>query len=166
MTSIKKIAAAALCAGLALPSSSQAATIIDSYVVNPGAVVGFLDTFSFTPPTAGRLTVTVTSNQTGPFTNVNFATNGVKLNGVNLNVISTGATELQKLFLSLVTPPTAQVLTVKGSSQANGAYNVTYSFAVPEPATWALMILGFGAVGFAMRRRRQADGGFGALSVA
>lgn len=27
--------------------------------------------------------------------------------------------------------------------------------AVPEPATWALMILGFGAVGFAMRRRQQ-----------
>ena len=26
--------------------------------------------------------------------------------------------------------------------------------AVPEPATWALMILGFGAVGFAMRSRR------------
>jgi hypothetical protein len=28
--------------------------------------------------------------------------------------------------------------------------------AVPEPATWAMMILGFGAVGFAMRRRKQA----------
>ena len=26
--------------------------------------------------------------------------------------------------------------------------------AVPEPATWAIMILGFGAVGFALRRRR------------
>lgn len=26
--------------------------------------------------------------------------------------------------------------------------------AVPEPATWAMMIAGFGAVGFAMRRRR------------
>lgn len=25
---------------------------------------------------------------------------------------------------------------------------------VPEPATWAMMILGFGAIGFAMRRRR------------
>lgn len=28
---------------------------------------------------------------------------------------------------------------------------------VPEPATWALMILGFGAVGAAMRRRRAAS---------
>jgi hypothetical protein len=27
--------------------------------------------------------------------------------------------------------------------------------AVPEPATWAMMLLGFGATGFAMRRRRQ-----------
>lgn len=27
--------------------------------------------------------------------------------------------------------------------------------AVPEPATWAMMIIGFGAVGFAMRRRQK-----------
>jgi len=27
--------------------------------------------------------------------------------------------------------------------------------AVPEPATWALMMFGFGAIGFGMRRRRQ-----------
>ena len=29
--------------------------------------------------------------------------------------------------------------------------------AVPEPATWALMILGMGAVGFAMRRRKNVN---------
>jgi len=28
---------------------------------------------------------------------------------------------------------------------------------VPEPGTWAMMLMGFGAVGFAMRRRRQTD---------
>ena len=28
--------------------------------------------------------------------------------------------------------------------------------AVPEPGTWAMMLLGFGAVGFAMRRQRSA----------
>ena len=27
--------------------------------------------------------------------------------------------------------------------------------AVPEPATWAMMLLGFGGIGFAMRRRRR-----------
>lgn len=30
------------------------------------------------------------------------------------------------------------------------------SFSVPEPATWAMMILGFGAIGVAMRRRNHA----------
>jgi hypothetical protein len=29
---------------------------------------------------------------------------------------------------------------------------------VPEPATWAMMLLGFGAVGFAMRRNRKSMG--------
>jgi hypothetical protein len=31
---------------------------------------------------------------------------------------------------------------------------VTVSPAVPEPATWAMMLLGFGAAGFMLRRRR------------
>ena len=34
----------------------------------------------------------------------------------------------------------------------SGTLNIT---AVPEPATWGLMLLGFGAIGFAMRRRRR-----------
>jgi hypothetical protein len=29
------------------------------------------------------------------------------------------------------------------------------SASVPEPATWAMMLLGFGAIGFAMRRNRK-----------
>ncbi len=29
---------------------------------------------------------------------------------------------------------------------------------VPEPGTWALMLLGFGAVGYSLRRRRSAQG--------
>jgi hypothetical protein len=36
----------------------------------------------------------------------------------------------------------------------NGVIRVTA--AVPEPATWAMMMLGFGAIGLAMRRRRPA----------
>ncbi|MEO6581327.1 MAG: PEPxxWA-CTERM sorting domain-containing protein, partial [Sphingomicrobium sp.] len=29
--------------------------------------------------------------------------------------------------------------------------------AVPEPATWAMMLLGFGAIGMSMRRRRRSQ---------
>ncbi|WP_308815754.1 PEPxxWA-CTERM sorting domain-containing protein [Sphingomonas sp. GV3] len=36
-----------------------------------------------------------------------------------------------------------------------GLDNISVTAAVPEPATWALMILGMGAVGFAMRRSRK-----------
>ena len=40
-----------------------------------------------------------------------------------------------------------------GSARVSGTF--TYlSASVPEPSTWAMMLLGFGAVGFALRRRR------------
>lgn len=32
---------------------------------------------------------------------------------------------------------------------------VTVNIGVPEPATWAMMLLGFGAIGFAVRRRKS-----------
>ena len=32
---------------------------------------------------------------------------------------------------------------------------LTYAPAVPEPATWAMMLVGFGGIGLAMRRRRK-----------
>jgi PEP-CTERM motif-containing protein len=38
-----------------------------------------------------------------------------------------------------------------------GLDNITITQAVPEPATWAMMLLGFGAIGFAMRRRKPAQ---------
>ena len=41
-----------------------------------------------------------------------------------------------------------------GSGNFNGTANVT---AVPEPATWAMMLLGFGALGYAMRRRPKVS---------
>ena len=53
----------------------------------------------------------------------------------------------------------SHTITVMGSitGPGGGAYSGTVNVAppVPEPATWAMMLLGFGAVGFAMRRRRR-----------
>jgi hypothetical protein len=36
---------------------------------------------------------------------------------------------------------------------SNGTFSAAVSGAVPEPATWAMMIAGFGMTGAALRRR-------------
>ena len=46
---------------------------------------------------------------------------------------------------------------VQGFSNA-ALYTTGTPPAVPEPATWAMMLLGFGAAGYSMRRRRQKAG--------
>ena len=49
--------------------------------------------------------------------------------------------------------------TIFGSTTINAAFDVARG-GVPEPATWALMIVGFGAVGGATRRRRSGVAAF------
>lgn len=49
--------------------------------------------------------------------------------------------------------PTAALTTFRAS--ANGTFGSEPSPSVPEPATWALFVAGFGMVGFQVRRRRQ-----------
>ena len=46
--------------------------------------------------------------------------------------------------------------TLLAGSLIGGNYSLTYNFtAVPEPATWAMMIAGFAMIGFGMRNRRK-----------
>jgi hypothetical protein len=53
-------------------------------------------------------------------------------------------------------PAGQYTLHITGTRGTASAFSGTISFgAVPEPGTWAMMLLGFGAVGFAMRRRRR-----------
>ena len=51
-------------------------------------------------------------------------------------------------------------LTIQGTRGRSGSFGGNVAFEanhVPEPATWAMMLLGFGAIGFAMRRRRSSQ---------
>ena len=46
-----------------------------------------------------------------------------------------------------------------GSSQNSFEFdNIGVMSAVPEPATWALLLLGFGMIGYGMRRRKAQNG--------
>ena len=65
------------------------------------------------------------------------------------------------LFSGAPGNPTFNLGTFNLFSIANGNSTLTISravtvAAVPEPATWAMMLLGFGGIGVAMRRRRHA----------
>jgi hypothetical protein len=61
---------------------------------------------------------------------------------------------------SFVADSTSDVLTFAGAVQT-GDTSVgldAITVAVPEPATWAMMLIGFGMVGCALRARRRQDG--------
>lgn len=141
------------------PMAAHAAPVISfngstgTYGNAPGSTIKFIDNYSFSVPKAGRLTVTLSSTQTGPYTNVNFNYTYAQLNGTKLNIISTGINEFRQL-INIPVVAGVQNLLISGASQRLGSYSGTLSFSVPEPATWAMLTLGFGAIAFGMRRRR------------
>ena len=97
------------------------------------------------PEAAWNSTLPLTNYQTVPSLWTTIAGNGS--NGS----ISTGSTVLSREFL-------VGAAFNSGNNDGFKIASITVAPAVPEPATWAMMIVGFGAVGFALRSaRRQAD---------
>ncbi|RYD25932.1 MAG: PEP-CTERM sorting domain-containing protein [Lysobacteraceae bacterium] len=120
----------------------------------------FSDTFSFmTPVDFGNIGASaITLTLTGALTFQSVILNGTPLNLTVNQGQYTAATPIGG-FPAGANP---QKLIVNGSfaksdAQPSGRYSALVEFratpAVPEPGTWALMILGFGVVGYAMRRR-------------
>ena len=94
--------------------------------------------------------------------NISFGTNLVSTFQIQSPTL--GFTQLTgpALFSGLAFSPTFNLGTFNLSGGfSSGASTLTISrasvvAAVPEPATWAMMLLGFGAIGFSVRRRRPA----------
>lgn len=125
-----------------------------NFTVTPGAGT-FLNSFLFQIPQSGRVTLSLSSLQTGGAdTNVNFNASKVQFNGVRLDTISRGIFELRSLVGQAVGAGTS-TLTILGAAGSTGTYTGTLAYAIPEPAMWALMIMGFGVAGAAMRMRRR-----------
>jgi hypothetical protein len=66
-----------------------------------------------------------------------------------------------QLYSGSTSAPMFTIGTYPLNLQVGGAaYSLSISevqSGVPEPATWGMMLLGFGAVGYAMRRRKQTE---------
>ncbi len=124
----------------------------------------FSDTISWMNDLAGLYSVRVITNAfqgaDGPDDvdiTAAFITGTGILSPINL-LADPGNTDLRELYTLADLGLTAGTftLTIEGtrgaSPQIGGHVDAT---AVPEPATWALMLLGFGAIGFAARRSRK-----------
>lgn len=127
-------------------------------------VGNFLDEFFFTLGQnglgSGSVTTTLAGMQFGAtdvdFTSVTFF-NGVNL--FNIPIGGDGSFEFASAMNIPIFTGNLNALRINGVGRGQGSYGGQLSFqptaAVPEPGTWAMMLLGFGAIGFAMRRRKQ-----------
>ena len=123
----------------------------------------FSDTVSWTNDVAGEYWFRVITNASvadGPDDvdiTAAFVTGTGILSPINL-IPDAGNTDLTELYTLSGLGLTAGTftLTVQGTRGDGSVFggHVTAD-AVPEPATWAMMLLGFGAIGFAARRSRK-----------
>jgi len=160
-------AAIAATVAVAAPVAANATTVITTTTVKPGAhTTTFARNFTYKAAFSGRLAVYVSSIQSGPFSNVDFSNatlTGKKgkltlLPVTNLVTLKAGVSELRELLYVPATAGETFTLATYLTSEKLSSYKIQWVLGVPEPATWALMILGFGMVGYSMRRRVAKTG--------
>lgn len=176
------IAAAAIAACSASPAS--AAATIDCDNINNASSCTFgnsspnsgqnIDFYTFSIGWSKVLTGTLYSFYTTIDQNVNFPQNGSYIAAgsppaLGATVAPFTVTQGQNPDIGSVGPVTLAAGTytvrIRSFSGPNGQYSGTLSLgAVPEPATWAFMILGFGLVGGSLRHRKVAAKGRLALT--
>jgi hypothetical protein len=180
----KVVFAAALAAALFASASAFATTITGSLQFGSGSPNFYDQANGFVPGgfgnTGGTAVAIGAGTEFGFMDGANFDTANFTENSLVLtDVVSGGATNWTQIFTAnsagffnsialgdnnfsgLTYGVANDTLTVNwvGTEQRQATYAANFTFgggAVPEPATWAMMILGFGLVGGAMRSRRSA----------
>jgi hypothetical protein len=116
-------------------------------------------TYNLTFDWAGASWATVTGPTTHAF-DVTFG--GVTQSTDTLNVDAKGFSGWKTASMNFVATSGSQTLSFLSKGTPNGLPptnlldNVSMTAAVPEPATWAMMLVGFGMVGGAARYRRRS----------
>jgi hypothetical protein len=120
--------------------------IVATGLAGPNALENFLSSFSVSGQTAGwsvieRTTINGTTLATTPL-----------FTGVSDSAFSTNAAFAGATF----TADEHYTITSVGEGSFNGGIDI--AAAVPEPATWGMMLLGFVGLAFAFRRRQRILG--------
>ena len=122
----------------------------------------FMETVVFTNTLAGLYSITLTTSSPAvDFTSAILSGLGGPYNLVEIN--DDGTNEFWRLANPVTLDPSTYTLTINGNNSGagslGGSITIRQANAVPEPATWGMMLMGFGAAGFALRRsrRRRAD---------
>jgi hypothetical protein len=138
------------------PSGTFGNTSVTCDNGNPTGPCAFTDTINFTTPSGFQLlNSTLSASETAdPLTFISFSS--ITLNGVSFEQVATGTADFYRLFNQVLVSGGNNVINIAGTTGGDAAYSGTLTFAaaVPEPSTWAMMLLGFGAIGFSMRRKR------------
>jgi hypothetical protein len=125
----------------------------DTTNASAGTVVSWFN-FLVSPDGIGAFSATTATNPPSTVTLLELLTGGTMTTAGSTLVTSTPGTQLNYGTLTANTWYTFRY-TANLATAGNISGPVSIYPAVPEPATWALMLLGFGGIGLAMRRRRR-----------
>ena len=132
--------------------SGPSGTYGDDAVITQGA---FSEMFNFLTPVGYNLTNATISTSALGGNDINFTS--VLLNGMAFTLSPSGVFEFGTMNNFSLLPGANNTITVNGTNTGNTAFSGTLVFAaVPEPATWGMMLLGFGVMGVSLRRRRRS----------
>lgn len=138
-------------------------TFAGAFRVSGLAAGTFTDTFTFRLPSngLGSGTVTTSASMFGSANDLDFTS--VMINGITVPVTFLDPDRLGEVAFKnniAIFANETNTLTVSGISRGGGAYGGQLSFsptaAVPETATWIMMLMGFGMVGAGVRYRKRS----------
>ena len=134
----------------------------DQVVCTGGAIApcGFTSTFTFDTPVGFNLSSIVVSTvaTANSLTNIDFGL--ITFNNVSFSPGTIGVVEMRSLLNQNLVTGARNSLVVSGTTGGDAAFSGILSFsqvaAIPEPATWMMMLLGFAGIGFTMRRKNKS----------
>ena len=148
-------------AAVTIVTSGSSGTFADDAVdCATGAVLpcSFTRSFDIVAPVGFNLAnITIGSTAINAATNIDFSS--VTFNGKEFDIFRTGTQETRDLLNQSIIGGAPNRVEIRGTTGGAGAFSGSFVFAqmaaVPEPATWMMMLLGMAGIGFTMRRKEK-----------